>query len=113
MKRLVFLVLVCMAMVVRAQVGTSCTNPYVVNHNFETYVPAGTHWFTAGTHDLPLYVTFEPDTFLLDVEKYESEDDFFADSILCVEETVGKFRIIFKQRMFPSRAKAAAIPAIR
>lgn len=79
MKRLVFLVLVCMALVVRAQVGTSCTNPYVVDHNFETYVPAGTHWFTAGTHDLPLYVTFEPDTFLLDVEKYESEDDFFAD----------------------------------
>ncbi len=79
MKRLVFLVLVCMALVVHAQVGTSCTNPYVVNHNFETYVPAGTHWFTAGTHDLPLYVTFEPDTFLLDVEKYESEDDFFAD----------------------------------
>lgn len=70
MKRLVFLVLVCMAMVVRAQVGTSCTNPYVVDHNFETYIPAGTHWFTAGTHDLPLYVTFEPDTFLLNPETF-------------------------------------------
>lgn len=68
MKRLVFLILVCMTLVLRAQVGTSCTNPYVVNHNFETYVPAGTHWFTAGTHDLPLYVTFEPDTFLLNPE---------------------------------------------
>lgn len=79
MKRLVFLVLACMAMVVRAQIGTSCTNPYVVDHNFETYIPAGTHWFTAGTHDLPLYVTFEPDTFLLDFEKYSSEDEFFAD----------------------------------
>lgn len=78
MKRLVFLVLVCMAMVVRAQVGTSCTNPYVVNHNFETYVPAGTHWFTAGTHDLPLYVTFEPDTFVLDFDSYTSLEDFYA-----------------------------------
>lgn len=62
-KNLFVFVLLMIANVMFAQSGSSCGDPIIVGDDYEGTVPgACVLWYTVGTYDLPLKVTFVPES---------------------------------------------------
>lgn len=71
-----FIALSSCASLFAQEVGTICENSYVVTDEFAVTLEPGTYWFTAGTYDLPLALTFRPSEFDPDKQELVATLDF-------------------------------------